>query len=136
MRGFIFMETHKEWFKRAVGSFLIAKKLAKEEGLYFEDLCFHLQQSVEKALKGLILFYGGEFRKTHDSSVLIGLLEQYVEVPESILDVMRLDIYAVETRYPGVYDDVTREEFETHLTVVELCLKWVGGIIEDNYSIL
>ena len=97
------METYKEWFKRAEGSYLIAKKLAKEEDLYFEDLCFHLQQSVEKALKGLILFYGGEYKKTHDSSVLIGLLEQYVIVPDPILDVMRLDIYAVETRYPGIY---------------------------------
>ena len=123
------METYKEWLKRAEGSFLVAKKLAKEEDLYFEDLCFHLQQSVEKALKGLILFYGGEFRKTHDSSVLIGLLEQYVEVPDHILDVMRLDIYAVETRYPGVYDAVTREEFEAHLEVVEQCLEWIESII-------
>jgi len=125
------METYKEWFKRAEGSFLIAKKLAKEEDLYFEDLCFHLQQSVEKALKGLILFYGGEYMKTHDSSVLIGLLAQYVEIPDSILDVMRLDIYAVETRYPGIYPVVTREEFEVHLEVVELCLGWVGGILNS-----
>jgi len=124
------MDIYNEWVNRAAGSLLIAKKLAKEEDLYFEDLCFHLQQSVEKALKGLILFYGGEFRKTHDSAVLIGLLEQYVEVPDYILDVMRLDIYAVETRYPGVYDSVTREEFEAHFEVVELCLEWVKSIIE------
>jgi len=130
------MDTYKEWFKRAAGSFLIAKKLAKEDGLYFEDLCFHLQQSVEKALKGLILFYCGEFKKTHDLSVLIGLLEQYVEVPDDILDVIRLDIYAVETRYPGIYDIVSREEFETHLQVVELFLKWVEDIIKDKNNIL
>ena len=123
------METCREWLNRAEGSFLIAKKLAKEEDLYFEDLCFHLQQAVEKALKGLILFYGGEFRRTHDSSVLIGLLEQYIDVPDPVLDVMRLDIYAVETRYPGVYNAVTREEFEDNLQVVRFCLEWVGGII-------
>ena len=125
------MGTYKEWFKRGMGSFLVAKKLAKEEDLYFEDLCFHLQQSVEKALKGLILFYGGELRKTHDTSVLIGLLEQYVIVPDDILDVMRLDIYAVETRYPGAYDAVTREEFEAHMEVAELCLEWVESIIKS-----
>ena len=68
-------------------------------------------------------------RKTHDSSVLITLLEQYAEVPDFILDVMRLDIYAVETRYPGVYTSVTREEFEVHLEVVKSCLEWVKGII-------
>ena len=123
------METYKEWIKRAKGSFLVAKKLAKEEDLYFEDLCFHLQQSVEKAFKGLILFYGGELRKTHDLSVLIGLLGQHVEVPDPILDVMRLDIYAVETRYPGIYDSVTHEEFEAHLEVVEQCLEWIESII-------
>ena len=123
------METYKEWIKRAEGSFLVAKKLAKEEDLYFEDLCFHLQQSVEKALKGLILFYGGELRKTHDLSVLIGLLEQYVEVPDHILEVIRLDIYAVETRYPGDYVAVTREEFEAHLEVVEQCFEWIESII-------
>ena len=123
------MDTYREWLKRAEGSLLIAKKLAKEEDLYLEDLCFHLQQSVEKALKGLILFYGGELRKTHDSSVLITLLEQYAEVPDFILDVMRLDIYAVETRYPGVYASVTRDEFEVHLEVVKSCLEWVKGII-------
>jgi len=124
------MDIYKEWFKRAAGSLLIAKKLANEEDLYFEDLCFHLQQSAEKALKGLILYYGGEFSKTHDSAVLIGLLEQYVEVPDPVLDVMRLDIYAVETRYPGVYASVTRDEFEVHLKVVELCLDWVRSIID------
>jgi len=126
------METYKEWFRRAAGSLLIAQKLANENDIYYEDLCFHLQQSVEKALKGLILFYGGELRKTHDTSVLIGLLEQYVNVPDCIKDVMRLDIYAVETRYPGVYEEVTREEFEIHLELVEMCLEWVGNIVKGT----
>jgi HEPN domain-containing protein len=124
------MNTYKEWFDRAKGDMLIAKKLAKEEDLYLEDLCFHLQQSAEKALKGLILFYGGELRKTHDLSVLMGIVEQYVEVPDTILDVIRLDIYAVETRYPGSYNAVTHEEFESHLEVVERCLDWVENIIK------
>ena len=61
----------------------------------------------------------------------MALLEQHVEVPDHILDVMRLDIYAVETRYPGVYNAVTREEFEAHIEVVELCLEWVGNILKS-----
>ena len=126
------MDTYKEWLKRAEGSFLIVKKLAKEDDVYLEDLCFHLQQSVEKALKGLLLFYGGELKKTHDSSVLIGLLEEYVNIPDFILDVMQLDIYAVETRYPGIYDEVTREEFEAHLKVAELCIEWVDSIMNPK----
>jgi len=44
-------------------------------------------------------------------------------------EVIRLDIYAVETRYPGDYVAVIRVEFEAHLEVVEQCFKWIESII-------
>jgi len=40
--------------------------------------------------------------------------------------------YAVETRYPGVYDEVTKEEYEEALKIVKNCIEWVDKVIESK----
>jgi HEPN domain-containing protein len=47
---------YKIWLARAKSS-LIISKTRTDEDVYFEDLCFQAQQAVEKALKGLLIFY-------------------------------------------------------------------------------
>ena len=53
--------TPVEWLRRAKSN-LIRAKQPRLEGVFWEDLCFDAQQSVEKALKGLLTFYGIPFR--------------------------------------------------------------------------
>ena len=40
--------------------------------------------------------------------------------------------YAVQTRYPGEYDDITKEEYEGSVTIAEACLSWAESKINEK----
>ena len=66
-----------------------------------EIICYHCQQAVEKLLKGLMVRYGIELKKTHDLGLLAETLSEYVEIPERIYDICdELTPYGVKIRYP------------------------------------
>jgi HEPN domain-containing protein len=80
--------------------------------IHYEYLCFQLQQAAEKALKGLLIYYGVEPEFTHNVEILLKQLKKFIDIPENIKETVRLAIYAVQTRYPGEYDEITKEEYE------------------------
>ncbi len=45
---------YKVWIKRAISSLHLAK-VRKTREIEYEDLCFHLQQAVEKGLKAILV---------------------------------------------------------------------------------
>lgn len=114
----------KEWLKRAKSSLILAKK-SVEEGLYYEDLCFNAQQSAEKSLKALIVDLGMKPVKTHSFMKLIGQLNEKFQVPEYLQEVLILDPYAVITRYPDDYIEITEEEYKKAIEVAENIYNWV-----------
>jgi len=62
---------------------------------------------------------------------LIELLERHGErIPPGIHEVARLTSYAVETRYPGLAEPVTREEYEVAVTLAEEVVRWVEKALE------
>ena len=95
-------------------------------------MCYQIQQSVEKAFKGLLIYYGVEPEFTHNIGVLLSELEKYTKISERIKDAMDLTNYAVQTRYPGSYDKVTKDEYEKALKIAEECLDWVSKIIKEE----
>jgi HEPN domain-containing protein len=122
----------EEWFERAKSN-LIRSKQPKPEGVFWEDLCFDAQQATEKALKALLLFRSIPFRFVHDIAELLTLLEQSgVTLPENIRDAAGLSEYAVETRYPGLMERVTEEEYQRALAVAESVVDWVETLMERN----
>jgi HEPN domain-containing protein len=66
-----------------------------------DTVCFHAQQCVEKYLKAALTYNRIDFPRTHDISELIELLPVGIRVGISIEDQLRLNSYAVVTRYPG-----------------------------------
>jgi len=123
------MERVDEWIERAKGSLEIAQ--IKVVGhIHYEDLCFQVQQAVEKALKGLLIFYGVEPEFTHNIEILLTELEKFTEIPQDIRQAMKLTTYAVQTRYPGECDDITKEEYEKSVKIAKDCLDWVENKIK------
>ena len=118
------MSRHKEWLDRAYSSLDIAKHKPTELVCY-EDLCYQAQQAVEKGLKGLLIFYGSDPPKTHDLHFLLKKLEVYTEIPDYVIDVVKLTLYATITRYPGVYEFITKDEYGQSLSIAEECLLWI-----------
>ena len=125
------MNRYEEWIARAKSSLELAKMTGNVE-IYYEDLCYQVQQAVEKALKGLLIFYGVEPEYTHNIDLLITALKKFTDIPEKINEAAQLTIYAVQTRYPGEYDDITKEEYETTVKIAKDCLDWVDNIIKEN----
>jgi hypothetical protein len=40
--------------------------------------------------------------------------------------------YAVQTRYPGEYEEITKEEYENSIKIANVCLAWVENKIKET----
>ena len=117
-------DDYQNWLKRAKSNYEIAKT-AKGEDICYEDLCYEAQQCSEKALKALLIYLKQEIPKVHSFHILLEKLEQHIEIPEEIKDVIELNNYAVQTRYPGDYLSLEKEEYKRALEITGRVLNWV-----------
>ena len=113
----------REWLNRARSSLLRARMQAS--GVYLEDLCFDAQQATEKAIKAVLIHRGVRFPYVHDLGRLLGLLDEAgVAVPADVARAAELSGYAVESRYPGLGEPVSAEEYQRAVTIAESVLRW------------
>ena len=125
------MARYEEWINRAKSNLELAQ--AKTSPIiYYEDLCNQSQQSAEKALKGLLIYYGVEPEFTHNIEILINELKKFAEIPEKLKEAVKLTKYAVFTKYPGEYDEISKEEYEKSIQIAQECLKWVEEKIKSK----
>ena len=125
------MERHESWIDRAKSSLEISK-IAVNDNVYFEDLCYQSQQAVEKCLKGLLIYFNVEPEFTHNIGILLDELEKFVNIPQNIKEAINLTKYAVITRYPGEYDEITKENYKESVNIAKDCLEWVENTILDS----
>ena len=120
-----------EWLNRALSNLERANLGKQNESIYYEDLCFDCQQSVEKSFKALLIFNQIEFPYVHSISKLLEIIEAHgITIPNIVRDSVILSEYAVETRYPGDYEPVNKEEYLTALKIAKFIYEWVSGIIK------
>jgi HEPN domain-containing protein len=125
------MERYESWIERAKSSLEFAQaKIIKH--IHYEDLCFQLQQAAEKALKGLLIYYEFEPEFTHNIEILLKELKKFIEIPENIKEAAQLTNYAIQTRYPGEYEEITKEEYENSVKITNTCLDWVESTIKET----
>lgn len=116
--------TPNEWLKRAKSNLALAKQ-AKSDEIYFEDLCFEIQQATEKALKAILISKNIHFRFVHDIAELLTLLEKNgIDLNDKIRSAAKLTDYSVEARYPGPYEPVTHEEYIDAIQIAEEVVTW------------
>jgi len=119
----------QEWLKRARSNLSKAMSGKSSNEILYEDLCFDVQQAVEKALKALCIYNSVVPPKTHNIEYLIEVLENNnVAVTEEIINSKILTGYAVETRYPGDYEAVDEEEYLNALEIGKTVLEWIEKI--------
>lgn len=89
---------------------------------------FHIQQAIEKALKGLIVAQGRRVPRTHDIEMLLKLCDKSAFLEENWNDLVASTYFAVLARYPGPapprLDDVHRAS-----RAMEKLLIWAGSQI-------
>jgi HEPN domain-containing protein len=83
-----------------------------------DDIVFHAQQAVEKALKAFLTSHDRPFRKTHD---LVEIGQACVELDNSLEPLLRasapLTEYAWRFRYPGEPEEPTEDEARAAIEV-------------------
>ena len=121
------------WLGRAKSSMALAEQGERITDVSLEDLCFHAQQAAEKALKAVCVQYKIAFPKTHSLIRLIDLLEaNWVAVPKKVKSADVLSLYAVDTRYPGVSERVTKTEYKKSLKLASRVVAWAGGEVAKS----
>ena len=118
------MKDHDEWINRANSAYQYAITLTNDE-VFFEDKCYQAQQAAEKAIKGLLIYFGEDPEYTHDITKLLNVLEKYVVVDDNIMKTSFLTQYAIITRYPGAQYEATEEMYLEAIELAKNCLEWV-----------
>jgi len=123
-------EYSKEWLEHANRDMRSAKYLMGMQPAPYEIICFHCQQTAEKALKGFLIFHGQEAPRTHDLESLCnmcGELDTNFFVHTNVC--MDLTRYAVASRYPNNMQ-IEMEDAKTALEDAAAILAYVENRIQ------
>ena len=113
----------RDWLRHAKSDLELART-RRNSKILLEDLCFHAQQTAEKALKAVLVFNSVPFPKTHNMRTLMDLLPEELNLPEEAKGVARLTDYAVLTTIPGALEPVTEEEYMEAMRIAEAVVHW------------
>ncbi len=110
----------KQWVEKAEEDFRTAEYLLVfKEDCPLNAVCFHSQQCVEKYIKALLVYCSIQFPKSHDVVELLNLVTHNYRPDLSIDDLAIINRYAVDTRYPGEWEIITRQEAEESVTIAK-----------------
>ena len=123
----------EEWVRYAESDFAVAGLGRKSKKVLYATLCFHCQQTAEKALKAVLLYYVIKFPKTHDIEKLLdSFKENNIDIPNLVMKSKQLTDYAVVSRYPGDRDEITAKEYKSTLKIAESTLNWAKTVTTIN----
>ena len=97
--------------------------LARAEDPEMDAAGFHLQQAVEKSLKAWLAFKRFDYPKTHDLSLLLGLLEDQGERIDPFWSLLELNSFAVQFRY-----ELAGETFPNFEQLAQLTTKLLNHV--------
>lgn len=119
----------EEWLRHAHSDLKLAR-LGLDQEILPEQICFHAQQAVEKAVKAVLLFHKVDFPFTHDLEQLLDIFENAgILVPSELSNIGVLTPYAVETRYPGYWGEISEDDVSEAVLFAEKAIKWAKEVI-------
>ncbi len=122
----------EEWLIHAQSDLKLAR-LGLNQDVLPEQICFHAQQAVEKAIKSVLLFHKVDFPFTHDLQDLLEIFEiAGIPIPSELSDISVLTPYAVETRYPGYWGEISEDDVSEAVSFAEKAINWAEEVICNN----
>lgn len=117
---------YRDWFKKAEHD-LMAAKILFNDGGFMDTIGYHLHQTIEKYLKGFLLFYKQKYPITHN---LIKLLKECSKSNKDIIDYYeeceRMNAYYIETKYPmDMPQDFPKNEMKKSIEMTEFLIKYI-----------
>jgi HEPN domain-containing protein len=121
----------REWLNRARSS--LAKARLRSGEIYLEDLCFDAQQAAEKAIKAVLIGRQLSFPRIHDLGRLLDLTGAAADqAPALVGEAVRLNRFAVASRYPGIAEPVTESEYAEAVAIAEAVVAWAEAMVEPK----
>jgi HEPN domain-containing protein len=124
------MTEARSWLAFAREDLALAEA-ALEKGI-FNQVCFHAQQGVEKALKGFLRSRQRSIPRTHALGELVALCRGLDDSFHRLEDTcVKLDRYYIPTRYPDALPGMvpeglpTRQDAEEAVALLREALKWI-----------
>ena len=122
------------WLRYARGDLALAQVPLPEDSFY-EQLCFHAQQAVEKAVKAVLIINNISYPKTHNIRTLLDLLpKEIVFLPTDVDAATTLTDYAVSGRYPDEVEEVNEEEYREAVRLAQAVVQWAESILPNTES--
>jgi HEPN domain-containing protein len=119
-------EYAKELVKIAYGDLESAKGLFKVKMGRTENILFHVEQSIEKALKAVLCWLGGPVPVIHELGIIVARFPEGVEVPESD-NMLDLSQFAAIRRYEEGVAQFSDEEITAAIDLAERTLAWANS---------
>jgi len=122
----------RQWLAKADADLDTAKFLFCPGKSFFPAICFHCQQAAEKYFKAFLTWQQIEFPKTHDLQLLLGLIASIdSSLALELTEVVALNPYGVDIRYPGDAPEITREDADEAIRLADkvkevIFLSWKG----------
>ena len=123
----------QEWLRRARSNLARAQADFGLPDVLLEDLCFDASQAAEKAIKAILVNRSTPVPKTHSIAELLRLAASAgIPIPDDLIEASRLTYYAVTTRYPGITEEVTKEEYLTAVRLAVAVVQWAELQIDES----
>ena len=95
-----FKKQSGEWFERGRRDIATAQLLYDERG-YTDSIAYHIQQAIEKYLKGYLVLHGKKPPKIHELDTLLNRIGTFDDSFIDFLDLCeKASRYYIEHRYP------------------------------------
>jgi HEPN domain-containing protein len=119
-----------DWLKKATEDLRRVPLRLKEGDT--EDAAFHLQQSIEKALKAFLLSKGWTLKKIHDLEALLDNTVKFEPSFEKFRSLaQKVTGYYLVERYPGFEEGPTSEELETDFQKAKTLMKEIQKKVKN-----
>lgn len=115
----------EDWIAHAESDLSLAFLGQKHSHVLPSQVCFHVQQAAGKALKAVLCSRKIDFPLTRDIQELVEILEQSgLSFPSEVAEAGSLTPYAVETRYPGPWEDIKSEQVQRAVNLAGQVVGW------------
>ena len=123
------------WIMKARRDLLSAKRLARGSEPYLDTAIYHCQQSIEKAVKGWLIYNDQSFEKIHDLRLLIGQAFETEDGFADWLDVAeQISPYATAYRYPGEVLEPDLDEFNQAFQAASKFYEFICSMLPPEVS--
>jgi HEPN domain-containing protein len=109
----------RRWFRFAEEELVLARALVSDPRAPPRLACWHAQQAAEKALKAALVVRGVDLPRTHNLLALRALLTLELASRMDLTSLAELTQWAVESRYPGDWDEPSGGEARDSLLTAE-----------------